>query len=84
MNDVPGGVAEQSLRSISRRGFFESTASGLGTAALASLLGQDLYGGSGLLAAEVGQSAAHPDQTPKSTHVEPQANSVIHLFMNGG
>ncbi|MDP7276504.1 MAG: DUF1501 domain-containing protein [Planctomycetaceae bacterium] len=84
MNDFPGSVAETSLHRMTRRGFFESTASGLGAAALASLLGQDLYGGSGLLAAETGQLAAPPDQTPKSTHFEPRASSVIHLFMNGG
>ena len=77
-------------RELSRRHFFESVSGGLGSAALASLLSQDLYGGSGLLAAEspevssAGPIAAFPDQTPKVPQFAPRANAVIHLFMNGG
>ena len=70
---------------MSRRGFFESTAGGIGTAALAGLLSQDLYGTNGLLGAEVsGDAAAFPDQRPRRSHYEPKAKAVIHLFMNGG
>lgn len=76
-------------RALSRRSFFESVSGGLGGAALASLLSQDLYGGSGLLAAEAAGAAdrpvsAFPDQTPKPPQFAPRANAVIHLFMNGG
>ncbi len=73
--------------SLSRRGFLDSVAGGLGTAALAGLLSQDLYGTRGLLAEESvrqGGSSAFPDQQPRSTQFEPQAKAVIHLFMNGG
>ena len=77
--------SQMSLSSVSRRGFFESISSGLGTAALASLLSQDLYGSNGLLAAEAGSGQSEfPDQSPKQPHFEPQAKAVIHLFMNGG
>ncbi|MCB1231461.1 MAG: DUF1501 domain-containing protein [Verrucomicrobiae bacterium] len=54
---------------FSRRDFFTSTASGLGTVALASLLGED-----GLLA---NGSAGKP-------HFAPKAKRCIYLFMEGG
>ncbi len=77
--------SQMSVSSVSRRGFFESISSGLGTAALASLLSQDLYGSNGLLGAEAGSGQSEfPDQSPKQPHFEPQAKAVIHLFMNGG
>ncbi|MCP4853748.1 MAG: DUF1501 domain-containing protein [Fuerstiella sp.] len=55
---------------LQRRQFFTSTASGLGTLALASLLQED-----GLLAGE--------SQLPL-THIAPTAKRCIYLFMEGG
>ncbi len=63
-------------RSLTRRSFFERAGGGTCGAALAYLLGRDLFGGSGLLAAD--------SQQPRPPHFEPRAKAVIHLFMNGG
>lgn len=57
-----------------RRDFFSRVSNGLHGAALATLLGRDLF-------------AAQPhvfDLTPKKPHYEPKAKSVIQFFMNGG
>jgi hypothetical protein len=51
-----------------RRQFFGRSATGIGTAALASLLNQDAEGGIG---------------KPNLPHFIPKANRVIYLFMNG-
>ena len=60
---------------------------------MAGLLSEDLYRSNGLLASEslavggaggAGGAEEFPDQTPKSSHFEPRAKAVIHLFMNGG
>ncbi|MFN0196781.1 MAG: DUF1501 domain-containing protein [Planctomycetaceae bacterium] len=62
------------LEQFSRRGFFERMGSGIGGAALAWLLQQDL-------------SAASPrvhDLSPKEPNHAPKAQAVLHLFMNGG
>ena len=70
-----------------RRGFFGSAADGLYGTALAYLFGRDLYGGSGLLAADLehaGPSQRLFDLTPKSSHFTPRAKAVIQLFMQGG
>ena len=69
-----------------RRGFFSRTADGIHGAALAYLLGRDLYGGSTLSAAEHATSQAPKifDLTPKKPHFAPQAKTVIHLCMQGG
>lgn len=56
------------LTRLSRRQFFATGASGLGTLALASLLGEE-----GLLAGE-----------PLGTHFAPKAKRCIYLFMEGG
>src|SRR5262245_28548665 len=64
-----------------RRSFFTRVAGGVYGAALASLLGEDLYRGSRLLAAEPGPPH---DLKPRSPHFSGRASSVIHLFMNGG
>ncbi len=71
---------------IARRDFFSSAADGLTGTALAYLFGRDLYGGSGLLAADA-QSATAPrlhDLTPKQPHARPRAKAIIQLFMQGG
>ena len=77
---MPPLISNQQPPGVTRRDFFGSMSGGLGAAALAGLLSQDLYGTNGLLAAE----SVFPDQTPKQPHFEPQAKAVIHLFMNGG
>jgi len=69
MNDQPG-QAELSLTAASRRRFFTSGASGLGTLALASLLHDD-----GLQANTV---------PPPLTHFAPKAKRCVCLFMEGG
>ncbi len=55
-----------------RRDFFSSVANGLHGAALAGLLGQDLYANSVF------------DLKPKRSHAPAKAKAVIQLFMNGG
>jgi hypothetical protein len=64
---------------LSRRTFFSRIGDGLHGAALASLLGADLYAASA--AAATPRDAASHIREP---HFEPRATSVIHLFMNGG
>ena len=69
----------------SRRSFLGSVANGLYGAALASLVSRDLLAdnrGPGRQSPEAGSSV--PDLTPKAPHLQPRANSVIQLFMNGG
>ena len=65
----------------SRRNFFSSVGHGLHGAALASMLSQDLFHRR-LLANET--SPQIRDLKPRPPQFEPQANAVIHLFMNGG
>jgi hypothetical protein len=60
-----------------RRSFFTRVAGGIHGAALAYLLGRDLYG-----AEEAGRRAHGLE--PRSPHFAPEARAVIHLFMNGG
>lgn len=55
-----------------RRDFFSTIVDGVHGAALASLLGTDLF------------AAPTFDLKPKKAHFAPRARSVIHLFMNGG
>jgi len=69
---------QRQQRNLTRRGFFSRLSDGVYGAALASLLGEDLYGSGGQRA-----NAVH-DQSPKPPHFAPRARSVIHLFMNGG
>ncbi len=59
---------------ISRRSFFHRVAGGIHGAALAYLLGRDVY-----RAAE-----RAPDLRPRPAHFPTRAKAVIHLFMNGG
>ena len=66
------------LNFIPRRSFFGHVAGGIYGAALASLLGRDLYGD------EAAQAFQPNDLRPRAPHFEPQARAVIHLYMNGG
>ncbi len=58
-----------------RRDFFRKFSDGLHGAALATLLGRDLYAGEG---------PRVYDLKPKASHFAPKAKAVIQLFMNGG
>ena len=60
---------------LNRRGLFRQVGAGLFTAALTQLLKRDLYGGA---------QRVEYDLKPSVPAREPQATSVIHLFMNGG
>jgi hypothetical protein len=62
---------------LTRREFFGKTAAGIGTAALAYLLGRD-----GLASAAT-PSRAHAG-LPSLPHFAPKAKRVIYLFQNGG
>jgi hypothetical protein len=72
------------MNEFSRRDFFARTSDGLLGAALVHLLCEDFFGGSSALA----DDSEHPDLVydlkPKRPHHQAKANSVIHLFMNGG
>jgi hypothetical protein len=61
-----------------RRSFFGQVAGGVYGAALASLLGPDLY------ANESRSGRPSNDLLPRQPHFEPRAQAVIHLYMNGG
>jgi hypothetical protein len=65
---------EQYRRIQSRRTFFRSSAGGIGTIALASLLGSDGYGA----------TADTNPLAPKPPMFAPKAKNVIFLFMEGG
>ncbi len=67
---------------LSRRDLFSRVGDGLYGAALASLLGADLFSANPALAA-TGNRKAY-DVKPRPPHFEPKAKAVIHLFMNGG
>src|SRR6266511_3234639 len=62
---------------ITRRWFFRQCGVGLGSIALASLLGVDKASGAAKMPA-----ALHP-LAPKQPHFKPKANRVIYLFMGG-
>jgi hypothetical protein len=66
-----------------RRDFFSRVADGLHGAALAYLLGADLFTANPALAATAEPRRVH-DLKPRQAHLTPKAKSVIHLFMNGG
>jgi hypothetical protein len=61
-----------------RRHFFGRTASGLGTAALASLLNPSLFAGP-----SAGKTAGESTGVLGRFHVRPRAKRVIYLFMSG-
>ncbi len=64
-------------RHLTRREFFGRSATGIGTAALAYLLGKDG------LAATAGGTANRIGGLPGVPHFAPKAKRVIYLFMNG-
>lgn len=64
---------------ISRRDFFDRVGTGCCGAALGSLLSRDLFG-----VEREPVNLAAPNMHPKMVHRPAKANSVIHLFMNGG
>ena len=65
---------------LTRRHFFGQSALGIGTAALASLLGRDLPA-----ASTVGSSISEDDRSGilGGTHFAPKAKRVVYLFMSG-
>src|SRR5947208_11210712 len=64
---------------LTRRGFFGRVGGGLHGAALAYLLGRDLYPG-----ARAAEARKSHDLLPRAPHFPAKAKAVIHLFMNGG
>ena len=60
-----------------RRHFFGSAATGIGTAALASLLGPDLIAG------EASRREAEDRGVLGAPHFAPKAKRVIYMFMSG-
>ena len=60
---------------LTRRSFFGKTATGIGAAALAQLLGRDL---------QAKQGAVDLGGLPGLPHFAPRAKRVIYLFMSGG
>src|SRR3954466_16224372 len=66
------------LRSVTRRWFFEQCRLGLGSIALASLLGNGRA-----FAALDGTKTTSP-RAPKQPHTRAKAKNVIYLFMAGG
>ncbi|MEX2671430.1 MAG: DUF1501 domain-containing protein [Phycisphaeraceae bacterium] len=76
MMGSPGNQqAMQQMVDLDRRRFMTSSASGLGAAALASLMKQD-----GLLGAEIGSRPA----SALEPHFAPKATSCIFIFLGGG
>src|SRR5579862_1225697 len=66
---------------VSRRDFFNRTVDGLQGAALAYLLGNDLFNASPAMAATAPRLY---DLKAKTPHHPPRAKAIIQLFMNGG
>src|SRR5881409_2114076 len=66
-------------RFITRRWFFRQCGVGLGSIALASLLGRDKASG-----ATTAKPGATNPLGPKQPHFKPKAKRVIYLFMAGG
>src|SRR5262245_44657836 len=79
----PTGIHSPSPSGISRRRMLARCGTGFGSMALASILGDAGWLGSGVRAAEVPGTAALP-LAPRSPHFAPRARRVVHLFMNGG
>ena len=79
----PRAPEHTNRESPSRRDFFSRISDGLHGAALASLLGADLFSTNPAQAAPAVGSRKVYDQKVRQPHFEPKAKSVIHLFMNG-
>ena len=65
---------------MNRRQFFGRSATGIGTAALASLLNNDLFAGA---AKKVAPTGGHFGGLPGLPHFAPKAKRVIYLLQNG-
>lgn len=78
MKSSQGELFQNSLADQTRRSFLTSSASGIGAAALGSLLSEE-----GLLAAETGNDDAANPLAPKQTHHDGPAKSCIFIFMAG-
>jgi hypothetical protein len=68
---------------VSRRDFFSTVVDGIYGAALAYILGGDLFPGNPALAANLEEGSFY-NLKPKPPQFEPRAKAVIQLFMNGG
>lgn len=69
---------------LSRRSFLQGLSGGVCSAGLATLLQRDGLLGNNVAAAADAPAPRSYNLLPKPPHFEPQARSVIHLFMNGG
>ncbi|MES2792837.1 MAG: DUF1501 domain-containing protein [Planctomycetota bacterium] len=69
---------------MGRRNFFGQVGTGMYGAALASLMGRDLFGNTPEGAAKPGSPRPIYNVAPRKPQFEPKAKAVIHLFMNGG
>lgn len=76
-------MSGQISNSIDRRSFFDHVGGGIYGAALGSLLCQDVYATDETAPSE-DRSRTIYDLRPRAPHLRARANSVIHLFMNGG
>jgi hypothetical protein len=77
-------LLQQDSATLSRRDFFSRFSDGLHGAALAWLLGSDLFSVNPLLASTPEEVSHVYDLRPRPPQFRPKATSVIHLFMNGG
>src|ERR1700756_4487845 len=74
--NITNELRSEYARLITRRWFFRQCGVGLGSIALASLLGADRTSGAAI-------SATANPLAPKSPHFKPKARRVIYLFMGG-
>src|SRR5437870_1882630 len=70
-------IRREAARFITRRWFFQQCGVGLGSIALASLLGGEK------VLAKAPRNAAPNPLAPKQPHFAPKAKRVIYLFMGG-
>ncbi len=75
-------LPEQQLRATTRRQFFSRCGLGLGSIALASLLGDKVFGADSAL--RTPHSALPNPFAPKPPHFPARAKNIIYLFMAGG
>src|SRR6266508_659511 len=68
-------LAEENLRAVTRRKFFQQCGTGMGALALASLLNENVF------AADASPAAG---AAPAGPHFTPKAKNIIYLFMSGG
>src|SRR2546425_6186214 len=77
-------VFDRRFSTLSRRDFFSGFGDGLHGAALAWLLGTDLFSPNPSPASIPEEGRAVYDLKPRPPHFPPKAKAVIQLFMNGG